>query len=314
MKQEIGVRIGTVVRWHMDNRTIAHKLLDYANFLEAREASLYRVRAYRRAADTILALDRPLADIVAEGGRRGLEALPGIGSHLSYTLDGLVTTGEFRTLDSNGGHTDPEQLLGSLPGVGPQLARAIHAELGISTLEELERAAHDGRLAELGVGPKRLRGLIDALAGRLGRWRLPEPVAGEPSVADLLAVDEEYRAAAERDRLPLISPRRFNPTNEPWLPIFKTVRGGWRYRALFSNTALAHRLGQTHDWVVIYFADRHVTGQRTVVTETRGDLRGRRVVRGRERECRELYQNKKQGTKNKNTMVEIDSELQASSL
>ena len=47
--------------------------------------------------------------------------------------------------------------------------------LGVSTLEQLERAAHDGRLAQAGVGPKRLRGLIDALAGRLSRSRLAEP-------------------------------------------------------------------------------------------------------------------------------------------
>jgi hypothetical protein len=67
-------------------------------------------------------------------------------------------------------------------------------------------------------------------------------------------------------------------------------RGGWSYTALFSNTALAHRLGRTDDWVVIYFAraggPEH---QRTVVTETRGPLEGLRVVRGRETECREHH-------------------------
>jgi hypothetical protein len=60
--------------------------------------------------------------------------------------------------------------------------------------------------------------------------------------------------------------------------------------ALFSNTALAHELGRTHDWVVIYFGrDGGPEHQRTVVTETRGPLEGRRVVRGREGECREHY-------------------------
>jgi hypothetical protein len=165
----------------------------------------------------------------------------------------------------------------------------IRDHLGISTLEDLERAAHDGRLTKLGVGPKRLRGLIDALAGRLGRYRLAEPVRGEPSVADILAIDQEYRTGAEESRLPTVAPRRFNAENEPWLPLYHTRRNGWRFRALYSNTALAHRLGQTHDWVVIYFDDGFASGQRTVVTETRGDLRGRRVVRGREWECREHF-------------------------
>ncbi len=95
---------------------------------------------------------------------------------------------------------------------------------------------------------------------------------------------------ADRYALPTLTPRRFNPQHEPWLPLFVADREGWRFRALFSNTALAHRLDKTHDWVVISFHDGFISSQRTVVTETRGDLRGLRVVRGRERECRAYYQ------------------------
>jgi uncharacterized DUF497 family protein len=58
-----------------------------------------------------------------------------------------------------------------------------------------------------------------------------------------------------------------------------------------SNTAQAHRLGRTRDWVVVYFYDKdHVEGQYTIVTESRGVLGGKRVVRAREAECREHYQ------------------------
>ncbi len=273
----------------MDNRTIARKLLEYASALEAQEMNVYRVRAYRKAAETVLQLDRPLADVVKDEGRAGLEALPGIGAHLSFTLEGLLRTGEFRTLGPDGGHIDSERVLRSVPGVGSCLARQIHEELGIGTLEDLEQAAHDGRLARLGVGPKRLRGIVDSLAGRLGRHRLPEIMTAEPSVSELLAVDEDYRRRAERHLLPTLTPRRFNPQHDPWLPVFQADRDGWHYRVLYSNTALAHRLGQTRDWVVLYFHDGDASGQRTVVTETRGGLRGRRVVRGRERACREHY-------------------------
>lgn len=274
----------------MDNATIAKKLADYAAYLEGEDANVYRIRAYRRAADTVRTLDRPLQDLYAAEGRAGLEALPGVGAHLSYTLESLVKTGEFRTLRPDGGHVDPERLLTSLPGVGPQLARLLHEQLGITTLEEMERAAHEGRLGTLGIGHKRLRGLIDALAGRLGRYRVAGPVTGEPPVGVLLGVDTSYRENARLNRLPTIAPRRFNAEHEPWLPVYLDQRAGWHCRALFSNTALAHRLNQTHDWVVIHFDDGASSGQRTVVTETRGDLRGRRVVRGRERECREHYQ------------------------
>ena len=52
----------------MGNRRIAQKLLDYAHYLEAREANIFRVRAYRRVAETVLDLDRPLSDLLeAEG-------------------------------------------------------------------------------------------------------------------------------------------------------------------------------------------------------------------------------------------------------
>jgi hypothetical protein len=71
-----------------------------------------------------------------------------------------------------------------------------------------------------------------------------------------------------------------------WLPILHTQRGDWHFTALFSNTARAHDLDKTSDWVVLYFhTDHGPEAQRTVVTETSGSLSGRRVVRGREAEC-----------------------------
>ena len=58
-----------------------------------------------------------------------------------------------------------------------------------------------------------------------------------------------------------------------------------------ANTARAHALGRERDWVVLYFHDDDMTERQcTVVTESRGSLVGRRVVRGRERECRDWYE------------------------
>jgi hypothetical protein len=104
-------------------------------------------------------------------------------------------------------------------------------------------------------------------------------------VATLLAVDASYRRLAAEGKLPKIAPRRFNPEGRAWLPVMHTKRGDWHFTALFSNTARAHELGRTHDWVVIYYYDGdHQEGQNTVVTETHGLRRGKRVVRGREDE------------------------------
>lgn len=110
-----------------------------------------------------------------------------------------------------------------------------------------------------------------------------------PSVSLLLAIDEEYRRKAERDQLRKIAPKRFNPQGEAWLPVLNTKRQGWSFTILCSNTALAHRSGKTHDWVVIYYERAGEQRQCTVVTAERGKFAGKRVIRGRERECRDCY-------------------------
>ena len=89
----------------------------------------------------------------------------------------------------------------------------------------------------------------------------------------------------------MISPKRLNPEGKAWLPVMHVTKQGWHFTALFSNTALAHQLNRTQDWVVIYFYDdQHHESQHTVVTETHGALTGQRVVPGRETECREYYE------------------------
>src|SRR5882762_1631628 len=82
----------------MDNRTIAQRLLDLAHSLEEKHASLYRVQAYRRAAETVLGLDRPVEEIVAHDGRKALKLLPGIGGSMSEKIEKLVRTGDIANL------------------------------------------------------------------------------------------------------------------------------------------------------------------------------------------------------------------------
>jgi hypothetical protein len=195
-------------------------------------------------------------------------------------------------LDRLRGSIDPVSLFRTVPGIGPELARRLHDVLGVDTLEALEAACHDGRLACVpGVGESRAAAIRAALAEILDRSRLrtrvaPAAASVEPPVQMLLDVDREYRDRARAGELPTIAPRRFNPNGAAWLAVLHTTRGPWHFTALFSNTARAHELGRTHDWVVLYFYDdQHVEKQRTVVTEARGPLAGRRVVRGREDEC-----------------------------
>ncbi len=276
----------------LGNEAIAENLRQVADVLEQQGANPFRVNAYRKAAQTVDELDADLGAIFTEGGRRGLEALPGIGRSISMAIAEMLRSGRWSQLDRLRGNLDAEHLFRTIPGIGPELARRIHDELHIDTLEQLEIAAHNGRLATVrGIGERNSRSIRATLQSMLGGRRRRWPGARDgPSVALLLAVDLDYRRLAAAGKLPKIAPRRFNPGGEAWLPVMHTDRDGWHFTTLFSNTARAHELGKTDDWVVIYF-DHHdqEEGQHTVVTETRGRLAGKRVVRGRERECRDYY-------------------------
>jgi hypothetical protein len=282
------------------NQEIAACFERVAELLEAQGASPWRVRAYRAGAHTCRSEPRPLAEIAAQGGRRALDALPAIGATLSAHILELLASGRLGFLERLEGQVSPEDLFTTLPGVGEKLAARLHRELGAETLEDLELAAHDGRLAALpGLGPRRAQGIRDGLArvlgeaarrrGRRAAERDAAARAAHPGVATLLAVDRDYREGARAGTLRRITPRRFNPRREAWLPVLHTERDGWSLTALFSNTARAHELGRTGDWVVVY-AERDGDEDRcTVVTETSGALAGRRVVRGREAECAAHY-------------------------
>jgi putative hydrolase len=274
------------------NARIAARLEEVAALLELQGADRFRVEAYRRGARTVRDLTRPASEIMAEEGIEGLDRLSGIGPVLARAIRSLVATGRLPMLERLRGESDPTRLIASVPGIGPKMADRLHHDLAISTLEDLETAAFDGRLESLsGVGRKKLAGIRDSLASRLGRTRAPAALspAEEPSVSELLDVDREYRARTEAADLPKIAPRRFNPNREAWLPILHTQRGARHYTALFSNTARAHTLSRTRDWVVLYADGDRAERQWTVVTDPSGTLRGRRVVRGREAECREHY-------------------------
>lgn len=272
------------------NGWIASRLRQAATLLAAQGANPFRISAYRRAGDAIEYLDTDIRDMAEAGGHAALEAIPGVGSSIAGAVAEMLSTGRWGFLERLKGEADPEALFCSVPGIGPALAHTIQQTLHLDSLEALELAAHDGRLQQVpGFGARRIAMVRSALAELLARIRPPVPrVAEEPEVAVLLQVDREYREKAASGTLRKIAPKRFNPGGEAWLPVLHTVRGPWHFTALFSNTVRAHQLGRTGDWVVVYFhRDARPEGRRTVVTETQGSARGRRVVRGREAECRD---------------------------
>ena len=275
------------------NQQISDLLQEIANILEQQHANPFRVTAYHHAAQTISQLDINVKDIVAKKGFDGLIALPHIGEGIGRSIYEYVATERMSRLEDLRDENDPEALFRTVPGIGPRLAERLHHELHINTLEALEQIIHNGKMLALpGIGKRKVAAIEASLEKILGKPKRRALSQGKlPGVEILLAIDKDYREAVTADKLPKINPKRFNPKNENWLPIMHKSKSDWHFTVLFSNTALAHKLNKTHDWIIIFFYDEwHNEGQNTVVTETHGSLINKRVVRGRELECHEYYQ------------------------
>lgn len=275
------------------NLDIAGRLDEVATIFAEQGANRFRVQAYRNAANVLRRLPYSVAEIFRREGIEGLEKIPGVGASIARAIRDILLHGRLAMLERLRGESEAIAILASVPGIGRKLARRFHDDLRIETLEELEVAAHDWRIQNFpGIGAKRLAGIRDSLAQRLGRIRrmaiAPHP-RRLPPVAELLYVDREYREKAAAGKLTQIAPRRFNPKHESWLPVLHTMRNGRHYTALFSNTAHAHELGKTRDWVVLFCDNGDTEHRFTVITSEFGRLQGERIVAGREAECEKYY-------------------------
>jgi DNA polymerase/3'-5' exonuclease PolX len=198
------------------NDEIADVLEQIADLLETQDANPFRVRAYRQGALSVREAERSVAKLVHQGKRQALTRLSGIGEGLASTIEEYVETGRSSQLDRLRGEVSPGDLFKKVPGVGPELAERIFKTLDIHSLEELEQAAHDGRLEEVeGFGTKRIEAVQASLAGMLSQSaqrRSRQRVSGEkepekePDVNILLNVDEEYRRKAKAGELRIMRP------------------------------------------------------------------------------------------------------------
>jgi DNA polymerase (family 10) len=137
----------------MENGEVAAVLAEMANILAIQGENAHRILAYRRAAESIAALGRPV-EAVWQAGE--LEALPGIGRILAAKIGELMRTGRLEALEKLQAQV-PAGVVEMLqvPGVGPKRAALFWKELGVASVEALEEAAREGRLRDLpGVGAK----------------------------------------------------------------------------------------------------------------------------------------------------------------
>lgn len=174
------------------NAEIAERLREMALLLEMRGVN-FKPRAYEKAANAVEALDRPIAQLFAEGGEKALAMVPHVGAGIAERIGELIATGHTADLDAMRAETPVDVLaLTAIEGVGPKMVRYLYDELGVRTLADLERAARAGRVRGLPhsgekTEQKILKGL-ELLARRSGRRPLG-------AVLDL-AEDIERRLAA----------------------------------------------------------------------------------------------------------------------
>jgi DNA polymerase (family 10) len=181
----------------MENPEIARILAEVADILEIQNENPFRIRAYRNATRTVEGLTTPLRKWVEEG--RDLTGLPGIGKEMASHIREMVETGTLGFRDELLAEV-PRSLieLMRLPALGPKKAKKIFDQLAVGSVDELEAAAREGRIAALpGFGAKSQEKILAGIQEyRLhgGRYRLSDAErAVEPLLAYLREIPEVER-------------------------------------------------------------------------------------------------------------------------
>jgi DNA polymerase (family 10) len=149
----------------MDKDQVAGILGEIAVLLELKGENPFKSRAYINAARTLESLSEPLDKIIAENR---LTEVEGIGEALQKKITELVTTGTLPYYEELKAATPPGLVaMLDIPGIGPKKIKIVHDQLGIETVEQLEQACRDGRIASLkGFGEKTASNICEGIARR----------------------------------------------------------------------------------------------------------------------------------------------------
>jgi DNA polymerase (family 10) len=192
----------------LDNPAIARILGEIADLMEIKNDNPFKIRAYRNGADIASNHPHPLA--LVDGA--GLRDIPGIGKDLAARIREIVETGGCAYHRELVAEFPPTVLdLLHLPGVGPKTVATLYRELKVRTIDDLERAAAEGRVRGIrGMGAKREALILQALEERkrhAGRHLLAET---HEAAARLVAFLQDASPGA--DLLPVGSLRRGQDT------------------------------------------------------------------------------------------------------
>jgi len=130
------------------NSEVAKVFQDIADLLELKGENAFKIRAYQKAAGAIEHYPRELEAMIDEG--EDLHSIPGVGEAIAKKTTELITTGRLGYYENLKAEF-PQGItnLLAIPGIGPKTANKLSSELGISSVDELERAINEGRLTQL---------------------------------------------------------------------------------------------------------------------------------------------------------------------
>ncbi|HEY0592762.1 MAG TPA: helix-hairpin-helix domain-containing protein, partial [Thermoanaerobaculia bacterium] len=172
-----------------DRKQIARALDEISRYLEVGEGNRFKARAYEKAARIVERLEVPVDAFISSGE---IDRTPGIGKATGGVIREVAETGQSSYLESLRKEY-PQGLfdLARVPGLGPAKVATLH-DLGISSVEDLERACRDGTLVKVrGFGPRATRKLLDSiemLAATGARYLLPLGIELADLLCDALGV------------------------------------------------------------------------------------------------------------------------------
>ncbi|MQG63871.1 MAG: DNA polymerase/3'-5' exonuclease PolX [SAR202 cluster bacterium] len=180
------------------NEQIAELFENMGSLLEMKGDTIFKIRAYQRAARIIEQLSSPLAQAVENG--EDLTKIPGVGKAISEKIAEFIGTGQVAAYQRLLEELPTGVLdLKDIPGIGPKTAVAIGVELGISTVEAVAEAAADGRLAGL---PRMGQKAADRILRHIEAF---QAIGSRTPIGQALPIAEEVIAAL-RKQCPEIGP------------------------------------------------------------------------------------------------------------
>jgi DNA polymerase (family 10) len=131
------------------NADIARIMREIAIYLDM-EGVAFKPRAYEKAAYAIEAVDEPLTEVFRHGGLKAICAIPGVGKSIGEKIATLIESGSLPYYDDLRKKT-PVDLTGltAIEGLGPKMIQVLYHEIGVKTVDDLERAARAGKIRDL---------------------------------------------------------------------------------------------------------------------------------------------------------------------